>query len=250
MKKKHVIEITTQDIFSLRAAIQGGAQRIELCSALETGGLTPSIALIERTVEIASAALIDGFVTVLIRPREGDYVYDEDEIETIIYDIRKAVAAGVDNIVIGALRSDGNIDDDAMLRMIEAARETSVTFHRAFDVLADQFAALDKLVGMGVTRILTSGAAPKTGDGIARIQELVKYANGQIEIMAGGGVKICDIRPLFKVGVNAVHLSARRTVTGGPNRPGERASFSQVDVEVVRDAVEEARYYLADTQDF
>jgi copper homeostasis protein len=240
LDKKHVIEITTQDIFSVRAAIQGGAQRIELCAALETGGLTPSIALIERTVEIASAALIDGFVTVLIRPREGDFVYDEDEIETIIYDIRKAVAAGVD-IVIGALHSDRNIDDDAMLRMVEAARETSVTFHRAFDVLADQFAALDKLVGMGVTRILTSGGVPKTGDGIARIQELVTYANGRIEIMAGGGVKICDIRRLFEVGVDAVHLSAKRAVAGGPNRPGERVSYSQVDIEVVRAAVEAAR---------
>lgn len=241
MDKKHVIEITTQDIFSVRAAIQGGAQRIELCTALETGGLTPSIALIERTVEIASAATIDGFVTVLIRPREGDYVYNEDEIETTVHDIRKAVGAGVDNIVIGALHSDGNIDEDALLRMIQAAGGTPVTFHRAFDVLADQFAGLEKLVRMGVTRILTSGAAPKTGDGIARIQELVMCANGRIEIMAGGSVQIGDIRRLFEVGVDAVHLSAKRVVAGGPNRPGERVSYSQVDIEVVRAAVEAAR---------
>lgn len=241
LDKQRVIEITAQDIFSVKAAIQGGARRIELCTALETAGLTPSIALIERTVEIASATGIDGFVTVLIRPREGGFVYDEDEIATAIHDIRKAAAAGVDNIVIGALRSDGSIDDNAMLRMIEATGGKSVTFNRAFDVVADQFAALEKLVEMGVARILTSGAAPKTGDGIERIQELVMRANGRIEIMAGGGVRISDIRRLFEVGVDAVHLSAKRAVTGGPNRPGENASYSQVDVEVVRAAVEAAR---------
>ncbi len=241
MNKKRVIEITAQDVFSVRAAIQGGANRIELCTALETAGLTPSIALIERTVEIASEAGLEGFVTVLIRPREGGFVYDEDEVETIVRDIRKAVAAGVDNIVIGALRSDRSIDNDAMLRMIEATGGTSVTFHRAFDVIADQFAGLEELVKMGVARILTSGAAPKTGDGIERIQELVMRANGRIEIMAGGGVRISDIRRLFEVGVDAVHLSAKRAVTCGPNRPGENASYSQVDIELVRAAVEAAR---------
>jgi len=239
--KNRVIEITTQDLFSVKAAIEGGASRIELCQALESGGLTPSIALIERTVELASATSLKGFVTVLIRPREGDFVYDQDEVETAVYDIRKAVAAGVDNLVIGALRSDGNIDEETLLRMIEAAEGTSVTFNRAFDVLNDQFTGLETLVKLGVTRILTSGAAPRTGEGMERIQELVKCANGRIEIMSGGGVRIADIPRLFELGVDAVHLSAKRSIVGGPSRPGERGSYSQVDVEIVRAAVEVAR---------
>ena len=241
MGKKRIIEITAQDVFSVKAAIQGGAQRIELCTALETAGLTPSIALIERTVELASASGIDGFVTVLIRPREGDFVYDKDEVDTVVRDIRKAVAAGAENIVIGALRRDGSIDDDAMMRMIEATGGTPVTFNRAFDVAADQFVCLEKLIEMGVARILTSGAAPRTGDGMERIGQLVKHADSQIEIMAGGGVRISDIPPLFELGVDAVHLSAKRMVKGGPNRPGENVSYSQVDIEIVRAAVAAAQ---------
>ena len=236
-KKNCIIEITTQDIFSVKAAIAGGAQRVELCSALDTAGLTPSIALIERTVEIARAAGLREFVTVLIRPREGGFVYDEDEIETIIRDIRKAVAAGVDSVVVGALNRDGKVDEDALLRMIEAASGTSITFHRAFDVAIDQFSELDTLVKMGVDRILTSGAASKTGDGIERIKELVAHADSRIEIMAGGGVRISDIPNLVKAGVDAIHLSAKRTITAGPTRPGESASFTQADVEIVRAAV-------------
>jgi len=239
--KKRVIEITTQDIFSVKAAIEGGASRIELCQALENGGLTPSIALIERTVELASVTSLKGFVTVLIRPREGDFVYDKDEVETAIYDIRKAVAAGVDNLVIGALKSNGEVDEEAMLRMIEAAGGTSLTFNRAFDVLNDQFTGLETLVRLGVTRILTSGGAPRTGEGLDRIQELVKCAEGRIEIMSGGGVRIDDIPRLFELGVDAVHLSAKRSITGSLSRPGERGSYSQVDVEIVRAAVEAAR---------
>lgn len=241
MSKARVIEITAQDLYSVRAAIQGGANRVELCTALGVAGLTPSIGLMEGAVEVASESGLQGFVDVLIRPREGDFIYDKDEVKTAIRDIRRAVAAGVDGVVIGALRPDGRIDRDAMALMIEAAGDTPVVFHRAFDVVSDQFASLEELIEMGVVRILTSGAAPVTGHGINRIQELVEQADGRIQIMAGGGVRIDDIPKLFAVGVDAVHLSARRTVTGGPNRPGERASYFQVDADVVRAAVEATR---------
>ncbi|WP_203247286.1 copper homeostasis protein CutC [Sporosarcina beigongshangi] len=238
MGKTRAVEITAQDLFSVKAAIEGGADRVELCTALGTAGLTPSIGLIEGAVELASKNGLKGFVDVLVRPREGDFVYDLDEVETAIRDIRLAVAAGVDGVVIGALRTDGSIDCVAMSRMMEAAGDTPVVFHRAFDVLADQFVALEELIEMGVVRILTSGAAPKTGDGISRLQELVKRANGRVEIMAGGGVQITEIRQLFDIGVDAVHLSAKRAITGGPNRPGEKASYFQADVGLVRAAVE------------
>ncbi|MBS4207883.1 copper homeostasis protein CutC [Bacillus sp. FJAT-50079] len=241
MSNTRVVEITAQDLFSVKAAIQGGADRVELCTALGVAGLTPSIGLIEGAVKLASENGLKGFVDVLIRPREGDFVYDKDEVETAICDIRRAVAAGVDGVVVGALHNDGSIDHVTMSRMKEAAGETPVVFHRAFDVLTDQFSALEELIEMGVVRILTSGAAPVTREGIRRLQELVKRANGRVEIMAGGGVRITDIPRLFDIGVDAVHLSARRTITGGPNRPGEKASYFQADVGVVRAAVEATR---------
>lgn len=237
MNGKRVIEITAQDVYSVRAAIQGGADRVELCTALGVAGLTPSIGVIEGAVEVAAESGRQGFVDVLIRPREGDFVYDRDEVQTAVRDIRRSVAAGVDGVVIGALRPDGTIDQEAMTRMMDAAGSTPVVFHRAFDVVTDQFASLEELIELGIVRVLTSGAAPVTGDGISMIQELVERAQGRIEIMAGGGVRIDDIPNLFAVGVDAVHLSARRTVIGGPNRPGERAGFLQVDVDLVRAAV-------------
>ena len=241
MNKTRIIEITAQDLYSVRTAIQGGANRVELCTAVGVAGLTPSIGLIEGAVEVAAESGMKGFVDVLVRPREGDFIYDKDEVKTAIRDIQRAVAAGVDGVVIGALRPDGSIDRDAMERMMEAAGDTPVIFHRSFDVVSDQFASLEELIEMGVVRVLTSGAAPVTGDGIKRIQELVQRADGRIEIMAGGGVRIDDIPKLFAVGVDAVHLSARRNVNGGPNRPGERASYFQVDVDLVQAAVEAAR---------
>lgn len=241
MDKTRVIEITAQDLYSVKAAIQGGAHRVELCTALGIAGLTPSIGLIEGAVELAAKNGLKGFVDVLIRPREGDFIYDQEEIKTAIRDIRRAVEAGVGGVVIGALRNDGRIDSDAMSAMIAAAGETPVVFHRAFDVLADQFIALEELIEMGVIRILTSGAAPVTGDGMDRLRELVNHANCRIEIMAGGGVRINDIHQLFDMGVDAVHLSARRKVVGGLNRPGENAGYYQADVGLVRAAVEATR---------
>ncbi len=235
--KKTLIEITVQDIFSVKAAIQGGADRIELCTALGVAGLTPSIGVIERAVETAAESGIKGFVDVLIRPREGDFMYDQDEIATAVRDIRRAVAAGVDGVVIGALRQDGTINRAALLSMMEAAEGIPVVFHRAFDVLNDQFTALEELIELGVVRVLTSGGAPKTREGIPRLKEIVRQADGRIEIMAGGGVKIEDIGNLVEIGVDAVHLSARCSVIGGFNRPGEKASYFQVDEKLVREAV-------------
>lgn len=240
MLKIKAVEITAQDVYSVRAAIQGGANRVELCTALGTAGLTPSIGLVERAVEIAAEHGLTGFVDVLIRPREGDFIYDGDEIETAVRDIKRIVKAGVDGIVIGALRPDGTLDRDALLRMREAAEDTPVVFHRAFDVTADQLSTLDQLIEMGFVRVLTSGAAPVTGQGLHRLAELVQHAAGRIEIMAGGGLRLNDIPALRKIGVDAIHLSARKTVQGGPNRPGEAVTYDQADVNLVRAAVEAA----------
>lgn len=240
MRKEKVVEITVQDVFSVKAAIEGGANRIELCTALGVAGLTPSIGLMERAVAIAKKNKLEGFVDVLIRPREGDFFYNNDEIETAILDIKRAVSIGVDGVVIGALNEDGTIDKNSMNKMIEAAGKVPIVFHRAFDVVSNQFSAIDDLIELGVVRVLTSGASYETEDGVKRIGELVNYAKGRIEIMAAGGVKIEHIKKLFDIGVNAVHLSARKRVIGGHNRPGEKAGYYQVDKDIVRSAILEA----------
>ena len=152
-------------------------------------------------------------------------------------DIKRSVEAGVDGIVIGVLNKDNTVNKEAVLKMIEAAGNTDVTFNRAFDVVDDQFIALEQLVQLGIKRILTSGGAPITIDGINIIKELVNLADGKIEIMAGGGVKVEDIPLLVDIGVDAIHTSAKVAVTGGPNRPGENASYWQATVENVKKAV-------------
>lgn len=241
MTKTNKVEITAQDIYSVKAAINGGADRIELCTALGVAGLTPSIGLITKAVEVANSYQKEGFVDVLIRPREGDFIYDEDEIQTCLEDIRFAKEAKVNGVVVGVLNADNTINVEALERMAKEAEGVELVFNRAFDVVENQFEALEALIKCGVKRVLTSGAAPRTIEGINRISELVNQASGRIEIMAGGGVRIVDIEELFEVGVDAIHISARKSVKRGPNRPGERAEFLQADVELVKLAVNAAK---------
>lgn len=235
------IEITAQGAGDVRTALAGGADRVELCSALGVAGLTPSTGTVEVAVEIAREAGAPGFVDVLVRPREGDFTYDADELRTAVRDVRRAVEAGADGVVIGALTHAGRVDVRATQEMIDAADGATITFHRAFDVVTDQLVALEQLVDLGFVRVLTSGGAPRTGEGLGRLTELAARAEGRIQVMAGGGVRVEDIPRLAAAGVRAVHLSARRTVVGGPNRPGENATYFRTDLELVRAAVAAAR---------
>src|SRR5690625_4889470 len=204
MADNRIVEITAQDIYSIKAAISGGAKRVELCTALGIAGLTPSIGLIEQAVEIAKENNLGGFVDVLIRPREGDFVYDTDEINTAIRDIERAVEVGVRGVVIGALNEDGTIDIKNMLRMIKVDEKVAVGFNRGFDGLPEQFQSSEELIKLGGVRVLTAGGKRRNKEGIEQIQKLVEYADGKIEIMAAGGVSVEDMKQLFNIGVDAV----------------------------------------------
>ena len=251
------LELAVQGVADARVAADAGADRVELCSALRaTGGLTPSLALIEQVVDVGLA------VHVLIRCRPGPFVYDDAEVAVLVRDAELAVRAGAAGIVFGALTA-GNalgggdragragVDVGAVARVRDAARSVNpnaeITFHRAFDVLvgagpasadpigdaadligddragADHMATfLSQLIALGCTRVLTSGGATRSIDGAPVLAELVRQASSRIQIMAGGGVRPGDIAGLAACGVDAVHLSAARPVArpGPPAGPG------------------------------
>lgn len=167
------------------AAGRTGACRIELCERLEIGGVTPSEALLR-----AALAATDLPVNVLVRPRGGDFVYDEAEVEAMLESIRLCRALGANGVVIGALTPSGAVDLPVMRRLVAAAKgDLSVTFHRAFDETADPAAALEDIIALGCDRLLTSGHAPDAFAGRALIGALVRQAAGRIVVMAGCGVR-------------------------------------------------------------
>ncbi|GEE03260.1 hypothetical protein nbrc107696_37060 [Gordonia spumicola] len=207
------LEIAVQDAAGAAIALAGGADRVELCAALGvTGGLTPS----PGTIAAAVATGID--VHALIRNRPGGFVYSPDEVAVLADDVRRAVDLGATGVVIGALRPDGALDATATAALLDAAGDADVTFHRAFDTVADPVGTLERLADIGVLRVLTSGGAARAGDGIDALAALVAADTG-VEIMAGGGVTPDAIGALIAIGVDAVHLSAK-TVVADPGVTG------------------------------
>jgi copper homeostasis protein len=202
------LEIAANSLASALAAQEGGADRIELCAALEIGGLTPSHA----TIALARSRLKIP-IYVLIRARAGDFVYDDAECETMLRDIEYCAAAGCDGVVIGVLDADGNVDLPRCRALIAAAGKLGVTFHRAIDVARDPRAALADIVALGCERVLTSGAQPSALAGAALIRELAAQAAGRIAIMAGAGVDATTIAALrAQTGTNEFHASAKRAL--------------------------------------
>ncbi|MFC9363553.1 copper homeostasis protein CutC [Rhodococcus sp. NPDC057014] len=221
-----VLELAVQDVAGARIALRAGASRVELCTALgATGGLTPSIGMIEAVVAQGIA------VHPLIRCRPGGFVYDADEIAVMARDIRAAVGAGASGVVVGALTPGSAVDRDALARLLDGIDPyaAEVTFHRAMDVVDDRATALDALARSGIIRVLTSGGAPRCIDGLDALSAMVAHAHGRIQVMAGGGIRIDDIAAVARTGVDAVHLSARRTVadSGGPG--GGSGDYDAVD---------------------
>jgi copper homeostasis protein len=176
--------------------------RIETCVALEQGGLTPTpgmVSWIHQTFQLEQH--------VLIRQRPGGFHYTYDEIVVMRNDILEFQRLGVKGVVIGALTADKMPDKDALGAWQRAASGMDLTFHRAFDEVADWKKTMDQLVNMGFKRILTSGQASSVAEGLETLAEMVSYAAGRIEIMAGGGVRPENIKAVAETGVNAIHFS-------------------------------------------
>ncbi|MFF1633890.1 copper homeostasis protein CutC [Leifsonia sp. NPDC058248] len=238
MTRRLAVEIAVQDRAGVRIALEAEADRVELCTALGVGGLTPSAGLIDVAVAEAEAAGHEGFVHVLVRPRPGGFVYTPDEIDLTVADIRHARSAGASGVVVGALDDIGAVDEEAVVRFVEAAGDLEVTFHRAIDIVPDPIGALETLVALGVRRILTSGGEARSVDGVGMLAALTAEASGRLQVMAGGGVTVSDILAIAATGVDAVHLSARTIALGAPSGPGGGdPSYDLTDPSIVRAAV-------------
>nr|WP_276576026.1 copper homeostasis protein CutC [Oceanirhabdus seepicola] len=202
------LEICTDSMASAIIAEKGGANRIELCSGLVIGGLTPSYSLIEMCKNNLN---ID--INVLIRPRAGDFLYDEYEIETMIKDIEVCRKLGVNGIVVGVLDKNGKIDTELMRRLIASACKMEITFHRAIDMCDNLEAAIKELILLNVDRILTSGGEKNSMDGVKSIRRLVDISRGEIEVMAGGGIGAHNIKEIIKeTGCHSIHMSAKECI--------------------------------------
>lgn len=205
---KRILEVCAGSYDSALAAARGGAARIELCSGLADGGVTPSAGLIRAARSIPGLK-----VNVLIRSREGDFLYDDAEIALMTEDVKVCREAGCDGVVIGALTPEGDIDVEACRRMMAEAGDMEVTFHRAFDLCRDPQSALEILIALGCRRVLTSGLAASAPEGVQTLAALVRQAAGRIIILAGGGVNSGNAAKLVAdTGVTEVHASARAAI--------------------------------------
>src|ERR1043165_8544370 len=203
-----LIEACVDSVASALAAQDGGAQRIELCDALETGGITPSAGKIALCRERLTIPIV-----VLIRSRGGDFLYRESDLDVMLRDIATAKALGAAGVAIGALNADGTIDEAKTRAMIEVARPVEVVFHRAFDGTPDPFKALETLVALGVDRVLTSGQHNTALEGVDILRHLVEAAKGRITILAGGGINEENAAPIVKgSGVEQLHIRGTTAV--------------------------------------
>lgn len=222
-------EICVDSAEAAVAAQAGGAQRVELCSDLLEGGLTPS----HGTLEVARRRLtID--IMAMVRPRGGDFCYSDIEFEVMRHDLLAAKDLGANGIVFGILRPDGTIDVERSRELIALARPLPVTFHRAFDMTRDPFEAFETLIGLGVTRVLTSGQEPSVIEGLDLIAELQRRAAGRIVVLPGGGITARNVaRVVEATGVGELHFASlelqegrmqyrnTRVFMGGTLRPPE-----------------------------
>ena len=201
-----MIEICVDTLAGLEQAVAGGAGRIELCAALDLGGLTPSAGLMR------AAAGCGVPVLAMMRPRAGGFVWSAPEQAAICDDIAAARAAGLAGVVLGASLPDGRLDRAALARMIAAASGLQMTLHRCFDLVPDPAAALETAIELGFHRVLTSGGALRAVDGLAQLRALQAQAAGRIGILPGAGISAANA-PLF-AGFPELHASCSAVQQG------------------------------------
>lgn len=219
-----VLEVCADSVASAIAAERGGAHRVELCSDLLEGGITPGpglMSVVRRQVEID--------IFVMIRPRGGDFVYSEHEFEVMQCDMEEARRLGANGFVLGLLTEQGRIDVERTRALVEQAAPLPVTFHRAIDMTPDPVAALEEVIDTGVQRVLSSGGAPKVADGCELLRQFVNLAKGSIAVMAGGGLTIpILVQVANATGVKEFHASLRRPVPSRMNYRKQGMSMGEV----------------------
>lgn len=202
-----LLEVCVEDIAGLKAAVAGGGDRIELCSALPLGGLTPSAGLMTAAAKMPVPAYA------IIRPRAGSFVYSADELEIMKSDIDTARGAGLPGVVLGASLPDGRLDFDALAALAGRAQGLGKTLHRAFDLVPDVEEAVEMAVSLGFERILTSGGARTAAEGVVMLEQAIAAAAGRISIMPGSGVTLATVGQLWpRLRISEIHASCSATV--------------------------------------
>jgi len=200
-----IIEVCAESCEYAVKAEKAGANRIELCKDLHLDGLTPDYESAKRTIDTLNIP-----VFILIRPREGDFIYSYEEFELMKGDIVKFKEMGCKGIVSGVLNSDNSIDIKRTKELVELSRPLQFTFHRAFDVVNDPFIEIENLIKMGVDRVLTSGQKNKAIEGLKILEELTKKSNGKIIVMPGSGITKLNFRKFS--GFNEIHGSFKNGI--------------------------------------
>jgi copper homeostasis protein len=232
-----IIEACVNSAISAIEAQKGGADRVELCENLHDGGTTPSagsICFARKNLHIG--------LFVMIRPRGGDFLYSDDEFEIMQEDIRVAKSLGADGVVFGILLPDGTMDMERMKMLIDLARPMGVTCHRAFDMTADPFHAMEDLISLGVDRVLTSGQEPTAPQGAGLIKELIVKSAGRIIIMPGCGIKEHNAAALVRItGADEIHIHLEKQVPG-------RMTFRQSGVYMGKPGKPEFEHTMTDSE--
>lgn len=225
---KPLLEVCVDSVDSILSAISGGADRLELCAALSEGGLTPSLGLVHSGIRLARGMSIH----VMIRPRMGDFLYTPEEQALMLCDIEALIGLPIDGFVIGALRSDGQLDLDFLRRVATLVNgRKSLNCHRAIDVCADRDQAIQQLISLGFARVLTSGGANTAAEATEELARLIRTYGQDIIIMPGAGISPSNIQVLWqKTGAQEFHLSAKQATTSqmqyrhtGVSMGGDRA---------------------------
>lgn len=203
-------ELCAYGVDACRMAARLGVTRVELCASPWEGGTTPSAAAVRCARRVAGVRL-----SVMIRPRGGDFLYSDDEFALMLEEVRIARENGADCVVAGLLTADGRVDEPRTAALVAAAGEMEVTFHRAFDMTRDLREALEALVRTGCRRVLTSGGRNTAPEGLEMLRALSAQAAGRIAVMAGSGVAASNAARIAAAGVDALHFSARRMIPSG-----------------------------------
>jgi copper homeostasis protein len=199
-----LVEVCVGSVADIERAVTAGADRIELCSALELGGLTPSLGLVETSLAASPIPIVT-----MLRPRAGGFRYDGHEFAAMRRNAERFLELGASGIVFGVLDEHGQIDIPRCREVVSSIGAAQVVFHRAFDFVRDQRSALDILIDLGITRVLTSGGKPTAIEGAHEIRKLILHAAKRIEILPGGGINAENVVEIVRAtGCNQVHLGA------------------------------------------
>ena len=216
-----LLEICCGSIDDAIQAEKGGADRVELCSALFLGGLTPSLGTLQEAKQRLKIP-----VMMMVRPRAGGFCYSEAEMCAMARDAEAAVAAGADGVVFGILQPDGAVDVARTRCLRELAGTRQTVFHRAFDVTPEPFRALDELIDLGITRVLTSGQKNSVPEGADMIKRLIDHAAGRIEILPGGGIAPYNLHDVIqRTGCRQVHMTAWKSVSDTSTHANQSVTF-------------------------